>query len=212
MPVDGLCSRNLGKNRIVGRYGFHTSVKMRLTLQLRSLRIVSGSRIQAYLALDVRNNITIRWLKHNHPWNSNWVSRVKAATIPEALDSIAVGGRQENVIVVIGFGLHFRPFPPEVFIRRLQSIRRAILRLHARSPQTPVVIKLENNLQFTASMLYSDWYGYMQNLAQRKVFEGLKVALVDAWDMTVAASSFIAHPNNVIVSNEVAVGLTFSCH
>ncbi|KAJ8335133.1 hypothetical protein SKAU_G00407720 [Synaphobranchus kaupii] len=131
----------------------------------------------------------------------------------EVLDGIAVGGRQEDVIVVIGVGQHFRPFPPEVFIRRLQSIRRAILRLHARSHRARVVIKLENNHEFTAGMIaVSDWYGHMQNLAQRKVFEGLKVALVDAWDMTVAASSFSVHPNDVIVSNEVAVALTFSCH
>ncbi|KAJ8334727.1 hypothetical protein SKAU_G00403660 [Synaphobranchus kaupii] len=136
-----------------------------------------------------------------------------SVTIPEVLDSIAVGGGQEDVVVVIGIGQHFRPSPPEVFIRRLQNVRRAILRLYARSPQTGVVIKLENNREVeTPLMIYSDWYGYMQNLAQRKVFEGMEVALVDAWDMTVAANTFAVHPNEVVVSNELAVALSFFCH
>ncbi|KAJ8268442.1 hypothetical protein COCON_G00136140, partial [Conger conger] len=50
------------------------------------------------------------------------------------------------------------------------------------------------------------------NQAQRKVFEDMKVAIVDAWDMTVAANSFAVHPNAVIVSNELAVALSFFCH
>ncbi|KAJ8368530.1 hypothetical protein SKAU_G00085580 [Synaphobranchus kaupii] len=183
-----------------------------LTRKVKGLRIVSGSRFQSYLAVHARNNITVRWMKHNHPWNSNFASNVKAATIPEVLDSIAVGGRQKDAIVVIGIGQHFRPFPPEVFIRRLQSIRRAILRLQARSHEARVVIKLENNLEFKSPMItVSDWYGHMQNLAQRKVFEGMKVAVVDAWDMTVAASSFSVHPNQVVVYNQVALALSYSC-
>ncbi|KAJ8334729.1 hypothetical protein SKAU_G00403680 [Synaphobranchus kaupii] len=134
-------------------------------------------------------------------------------TIPEVLDSIADGGGQEDVIVVIGIGQHFRPYPPEVFIRRLRNVRRAILRLSARSPQAGVVIKLENNREVKAPlMLFSDWYGYMQNLAQRKVFEDMEVALIDAWDMTVAANNFATHPNAVVVSNELAVALSFFCH
>ncbi|KAJ8334719.1 hypothetical protein SKAU_G00403580 [Synaphobranchus kaupii] len=136
-----------------------------------------------------------------------------SVTISEFLHNIAVGGGQDDAIVVIGIGQHFRSYPPEVFIRRLQNIRRAILRLHARSPQTHVVIKLENNRNLMSGvMMFSDWYGYMQNMAQRKVFEGMKVALVDAWDMTVATDSFVLHPNEDIVSNELAVALSSFCH
>ncbi|KAI1901794.1 hypothetical protein AGOR_G00038060 [Albula goreensis] len=58
---------------------------------------------------------------------------------------------------------------------------------------------------------FSDWYGHTQNLAQRKVFQDLKVVLVDAWDMSVAAKSFAIHPSRIIVSNEVAVALSFVC-
>ncbi|XP_061085908.1 NXPE family member 1-like isoform X1 [Conger conger] len=173
---------------------------------------LKGADLQ--LAVDANNNITIRWIRHAHPWVATYQSSVNASvTIPEALDSIAVvGGGQEDVIVVIGTGQHFRPSPPEVFIRRLLNIRRAILRLQARCPQAQVFIKLENNRDIKLGMIrFSNWYGYMQNLAQRKVFEDMRVALVDAWDMTVATYSLKLHPDNFIVSNQIAVALSFFC-
>ncbi|XP_064182717.1 NXPE family member 1-like [Anguilla rostrata] len=185
-----------------------------LVIKLKGLRIVQGSRFHSYLAVDARNNITVRWIKHAHPWLSYFESNIKTSvTVPEVLDSIEAGRGQKDVSVVIGIGQHFRPYPPEVFIRRLQSIRRAILRLHARIPQAVVVIKLENTIELKSEMIRdSNWYGYIQNLAQRKVFERLKVALVDAWDMTVAANTLAVHPNQVIISNQVALSLSYSCH
>ena len=165
------------------------------------------------LAVDVQNNITVWFRRHSHPWTGSHTANITAAiTIPEVLDSIAVAD-MGNVIVVIGIGQHFRPYPPEVFIRRVQNVRRAILRLYARSPQANVIIKLENIRELEPHFSqFSNWFGYMQNLVQRKVFEGTKVGLVDAWDMTVAGSSFAVHPNRVIVSNEVALALSFTCH
>ncbi|KAJ8334726.1 hypothetical protein SKAU_G00403650 [Synaphobranchus kaupii] len=185
-----------------------------LERKLKGLRFIKeGNLYLTLLAVDAHNNITVRWIKHSHPWISfHTAYKTGLATLPEVLDSIAVGGGQEDVIVVIAIGQHFRPYPPELFIRRLQNIRRAILRLYARSPQAHVVIKLENTRNLNSPMMiYSDWYGYMQNLAQRKVFEGMKVALVDAWDMAVAANTFEVHPNDVILSNQVAVALSYFC-
>ncbi|KAJ8334738.1 hypothetical protein SKAU_G00403770 [Synaphobranchus kaupii] len=187
-----------------------------LERKLKGLRFIKQQNHDlSLLAVDANNNITVRWVKHSHPWIATHSINIKGSvTIPEVLDSIALGGGQEDVVVVIGIGQHFRPYPPKVFIRRLRNVRRAILRLYARSPQTRVVIKLENNREVLVpmSMIYSDWYGYMQNLAQRKVFEDMEVALVDAWDMTVAANTFAVHPNEVVVSNELAVALSFFCH
>ncbi|KAJ8384941.1 hypothetical protein AAFF_G00196070 [Aldrovandia affinis] len=171
---------------------------------LKGLKFIQqADPANAKLAVDAHSNITIWWKKHAHPWiSSQSVTNIKILSIPEELDSIAVGGRTD-VVVVIGVGQHFRPYPPEVFIRRLLSMRRAILRLQARSPQAQVVIKLENTKELTSMMSHSsDWYGYMNNQSVRKVFEGLKVVLVDAWDMTVAANSFAIHPNNIILSND----------
>ncbi|XP_062311822.1 NXPE family member 4-like [Osmerus eperlanus] len=182
--------------------------------KLKGLKLIKNGA-ESSVAFDADSNITVRWVRHYHPWGSSRPVTIKGTvTIPEVLDSIAVDGGMEDVQVVIGIGQHFRLYPPELFIRRLQNIRRAILRLLARSPKASVVIKLENIRELNSMMthLYSNWYGYMQNQAQRKVFEDMKVAIVDAWDMTVAANSFAVHPNAVIVSNELAVALSFFCH
>ncbi|XP_036384147.1 NXPE family member 4-like isoform X2 [Megalops cyprinoides] len=166
-----------------------------------------------FLAFDDHRNITIQWKKHNPPWIiAHHISTKEFVYISRDLDSLDVGEASQDA-VVIGIGQHFRAFPLEFFIHRLLNIRRAILRLQARSPQTQVFIKLENNREFSSVILrLSDWYGHMQNLAQRKVFGDLKVGLVDAWDMSVAANTFSVHPNKIVVSNEVAVALSYLCH
>ncbi|KAI1901795.1 hypothetical protein AGOR_G00038070 [Albula goreensis] len=88
------------------------------------------------LAVDAPNNITVHWKKHAHPWISyNVVNMKKTHFISEVLDSIEVDGEGEDVIVVIGIGQHFRPYPLQFFVSRLLSIRRAILRLQTRSPR-----------------------------------------------------------------------------
>ncbi|XP_036384707.1 NXPE family member 2-like [Megalops cyprinoides] len=165
------------------------------------------------LAVDAHRSITVQWKNHGHPWITHHSNQVnKCPYISRGLDTLDLGGDGQD-IVVIGIGQHFRAFPLEFFIHRLLNIRRAILRLQARSPQTQVFIKLENNREFSSVILrLSDWYGHMQNLAQRKVFGDLKVGLVDAWDMSVAANTFAIHPNKIVVSNEVAVALSYLCH
>ncbi|XP_064154775.1 NXPE family member 4-like isoform X1 [Anguilla rostrata] len=180
--------------------------------KLKGLRFIKKVEDTSQLAVDAHNNITVLWVRHSHPWIGYREVNIKTSVpIPEVLDSIAVGGAQEDAIVVIGIGQHFRPYPPEVFIRRLRNTRRAILRLRARNPQAKVIVKLENSRESKLTQ-FSNWYGYMQNRAQRRVFEDMNVALVDAWDMTVAANTFAVHPKGLIVSNEVAVALSFFCH
>ncbi|KAJ8336552.1 hypothetical protein SKAU_G00377720 [Synaphobranchus kaupii] len=161
------------------------------------------------LAVDPQLNITVQWKMHGHPFVTgyNMVKDV-CGYVYQELDTVAVGD-----LVVIGVGQHFRPFPLESFIQRLVNIRKAILRLQARDPQAFIVVKLENTREFGTTMTHlSDWYGYVQNLAQRKVFRDLKVVLVDAWDMTTAANTFAIHPNSMVVSNELSLALSHLCH
>ncbi|KAG7476712.1 hypothetical protein MATL_G00085800 [Megalops atlanticus] len=168
------------------------------------------------LAVDSRRNITVHYMKHFTPWISAHHIPVNGCVYVsrdlEKLELIGDGdGRQDAV--VISFGQHFRAFPLEFFIHRLLNLRRAITQLQARSPQTLVMVKLENTRELNSKVLcLSDWYGYMQNMAQRKVFGDLKVALLDAWDITVAANTFAVHPHEIIVSNEVALFLSHLCH
>ncbi|KAG9335067.1 hypothetical protein JZ751_005742, partial [Albula glossodonta] len=147
-------------------------------------------------SFNYAKSIALQWKRHNPPWiGSRAVSTKGFVYISRELDDVVLGGGRQDAIV-ISIGQHFRAFPLEYFIHRLLNIRRAILRLQARSPETMVFIKLENTREFTTPMLrMSDTYGHLQNLAQRKVFKGMRVVIVDAWDMSVAANTFSIHPN-----------------
>uniref|UniRef100_A0A8C4TGD1 NXPE C-terminal domain-containing protein n=1 Tax=Erpetoichthys calabaricus TaxID=27687 RepID=A0A8C4TGD1_ERPCA len=163
------------------------------------------------LAVDEQRNITIDWRKHGHPWITVHLNVIKEGNyVSREVDKIAGG---ENIIVVITVGQHFRPFPLELHIRRLLNIRKAIERLKARSPKTRVFIKLENIRELTSETLrFSNWHGYIQNLAQREVFHGLNVTFLDAWDMTVADNTNNVHPPQHVVHSQVALFLSYLCH
>uniref|UniRef100_A0A3B3QNM4 NXPE C-terminal domain-containing protein n=1 Tax=Paramormyrops kingsleyae TaxID=1676925 RepID=A0A3B3QNM4_9TELE len=162
--------------------------------------------------VNIMSNYTVYWKNHGHPRIT--VSKLKlseASYISRDLD--AIGAEGEDTVVVIGVGQHFRAYPLELFVRRLLSLRGAIQRLQARSPGTRIFIKLENTRELSSEPeRFSDWHGHLQNLAQRKVFGDLKVGFVDAWEMTVAANTFVIHPNPTIIASEVALFLSCLCH
>ncbi|KAJ8272549.1 hypothetical protein GJAV_G00090510 [Gymnothorax javanicus] len=153
-------------------------------------------------------NISIQFHGHGHPFVSSRVQVLERSRyVSRELDGVEAGD-----VVVIGVGQHFRPFPLELFIQRLINIRKAILRLQEHSPQTLVVIKVENTRELSSAIVQlSDWFGYLHNMAQRKVFRDLKVVLIDAWDMTTAANTLAIHPNRNIVSNEISLALSYLC-
>ncbi|XP_018604845.1 NXPE family member 2-like isoform X2 [Scleropages formosus] len=167
--------------------------------------------VHPILIVNSEANYTALWKHHNFPWITKNKVRVKMAQyISRDLDSLEV--EREEAVVVISVGQHFRAYSLEVFVRRLLNLRKAILRLQARSPGTWIFIKLENTRELSSEQeRFSDWHGHIQNLAQRKVFGDLKVGFVDAWDMTVAANTFAIHPKEHIVANEVAVFLSYLC-
>jgi hypothetical protein len=81
--------------------------------------------------------------------------------------------------------------------------------LLAREPSTLVVIKLANTGY--KSVYGSDWLTQVNRLL-RAAFAGLRVAFVDAWDMTSSlALPDSIHPGRLIVQNEVALFLSFIC-
>uniref|UniRef100_A0A8C9S6W1 Neurexophilin and PC-esterase domain family member 4 n=1 Tax=Scleropages formosus TaxID=113540 RepID=A0A8C9S6W1_SCLFO len=171
----------------------------------------SLGEVHPILIVNSEANYTALWKHHNFPWITKNKVRVKMAQyISRDLDSLEV--EREEAVVVISVGQHFRAYSLEVFVRRLLNLRKAILRLQARSPGTWIFIKLENTRELSSEQeRFSDWHGHIQNLAQRKVFGDLKVGFVDAWDMTVAANTFAIHPKEHIVANEVAVFLSYLC-
>ncbi|XP_066566036.1 NXPE family member 2 [Amia ocellicauda] len=162
------------------------------------------------LAISSNHNFSVQWKKHAHPWITYEPQPLHYASyIARDLDSMAGG---ENTVIMISVGQHLRAFPIQIFINRIISIRRGIERLLQRSPQTKVFIKNENTRNFREYInIHNNWHGHLNNLAQREVFKGLKVGFVDAWDMTVASNEFAVHPSEMVISNQVAVFLSYLC-
>ncbi|XP_053547166.1 NXPE family member 1-like [Bombina bombina] len=162
------------------------------------------------LALDLERNMYIMWKKHGHPFVTQSFFTVKNhAYIAQDIDRVAGGS---STVIVIALGQHFRPFPLIVFIRRLLSVRNAIVRLFHRSPDTKVIIKSENTREVNADVeRFSDFHGYVQYLLMKDIFQGLNVGVIDAWDMTTAFGSFNVHPPTDVIRNQINMFLTYIC-
>ncbi|XP_078538835.1 NXPE family member 1-like isoform X2 [Lissotriton helveticus] len=165
---------------------------------------------QKKMAVDIDRNLQIIWSRHGHPYVTYYMYRVKGeAYLPRQIDGISGG---PYTIVVITLGQHFRLFPIEVFLRRVVNIRKAIERLHIRSPTTKVIIKSENTRELHPDIeRFSDFHGYVQYLAVNEIFQDLNVAIIDAWDMTTALATDNAHPPENIIANQIDMFLTFIC-
>ncbi|XP_048396679.1 NXPE family member 3-like [Stegostoma tigrinum] len=171
----------------------------------------NNSLINSQFAEDAVNKIKMEYYPHGTPIRIIPILSQDLTFIANKLDDI----KDENsTVVAFGIWSHFNSFPVETYIRRLQNIRRSILRLLGRSPDTVVVIKTANvqALPDDVSLYNSDWYSYQLDLVMRKMFEGINVAFVDAWEMTLAHYlPHKTHSEQIIIKNEVDVFLSYVC-
>uniref|UniRef100_A0A8C5HTT1 NXPE family member 3-like n=1 Tax=Gouania willdenowi TaxID=441366 RepID=A0A8C5HTT1_GOUWI len=163
------------------------------------------------LSLDLKNRILVTYDCHGPPLQYTPIATSQLHYIANELDSIMGGS---NTVVALSVWAHFGNFPLEIYIRRLLSIRRAVLRLLTRAPDTLVVIRGGNPraLSLSISIFNSDWYSLQCNKALKAVFQGMNVHLVDAWEMTLAHSlPHDIHPPPPIITNMVNVLLSYTC-
>ncbi|XP_029902331.1 NXPE family member 3-like [Myripristis murdjan] len=179
---------------------------------LKGFNLHSSKQCGPFMAVDTARNILVKFHCHASPIRSYAVSSVNLSYIANELDRL-VGG--SNTVVVIGIWSHFSTFPIEVYIRRLQSIRRAVLRLLDRAADTLVVIRTGNlkALTLDETLTNSDWYSLQRDKVLRDMFKGLKnVHLVDAWDMVLAHHlPHNLHPQAPIIKNMIDVLLSYIC-
>ncbi|XP_043557018.1 NXPE family member 3-like isoform X1 [Chiloscyllium plagiosum] len=178
---------------------------------LRKFDLGNLRKAGPHLALDIDNKIKMEYYAHGTPIRILPVSNQDLPFIANKLDEIKGG---KNTVIAFTIWCHFNTFPVEPYIRRLQNIRRSILRLLERSPDTLVVIKTANvqALPRDVSLYNSDWYSYQLDLVMRKMFEGINVAFVDAWEMTIAHYlPHELHPKSIIIKNEIEVFLSYVC-
>ncbi|XP_078416587.1 NXPE family member 3-like [Cetorhinus maximus] len=193
----------------------HFSIKLNdvtsSVLGLRKFDLGNSRKTGPHLALDLDKKIKVEYYAHGKPIRILPISSQDLPFIANKLDEIKGG---KSTIIAFTIWCHFNTFPIEPYIRRLQNIRRSILRLLDRSPDTLVVIKTANvqALPRDVSLYNSDWYSYQLDLVMTKMFEDINVAFVDAWEMTIAHYlPHELHPQKVIVKNEVDVFLSCVC-
>ncbi len=163
------------------------------------------------MALDHENNILLTFRCHGPPIRFINVPITELRYIANELDGL-IGGT--NTVVVIGIWSHFSTFPNEIYIRRLQGIRRAVVRLLDRAPGTRVVIRTANPKALTLyeTLTNSDWYSLQNDKVLRAVFKGMNVRWVDAWEMCLAHQlPHSLHPQTPIIKNMMNVLLSYIC-
>ncbi|GAB1290371.1 Neurexophilin and PC-esterase domain family, member 5 [Apodemus speciosus] len=159
------------------------------------------------MAVETTQGTVLHWRAHSWPLRSLRTPVASLHSVARELHGLAGG---PYTVVVLGMGAHFTTFPPSIFARRLAGIRAAVKALLDREPSTLVVIKLANTGY--KSVYGSDWLTLQVNRLLRAAFVGLRVAFVDAWEMTSSLDvPDNIHPKELIVRNEVELFLSFIC-
>ncbi|XP_075932198.1 NXPE family member 3-like [Anarhichas minor] len=162
-----------------------------------------------HMSLDNTNNILMTYRSHGPPIQFEPMDTRDLRYIANELDDL-VGG--PNTVVVFTIWAHFGSFPMEIYIRRLQSIRRAVVRLLDRAPGTLVFIRTANLKGLTTVINYSDWFSLQLDKVLRAMFKGLNVHLIDAWEMTLAHHlPHNIHPPPPIIRNMINHLLSYIC-
>ncbi|XP_027808715.2 NXPE family member 3-like isoform X2 [Marmota flaviventris] len=174
---------------------------------LKPVDLHSIYQVGPLMAVETTRGIVLHWRAHSWPLRSKRTPVASLHSVVRELGGLAGG---PHTVVVLGLGAHFTTFPPSIFARRLAGIRAAVMALLEREPRTLVVIKLANTGY--KSVYGSDWFTLHMNRLLRSAFAGLRVAFVDAWEMTSSlALPDNIHPGKLIVSNEVNLLLSFIC-
>ncbi|XP_043936007.1 NXPE family member 4-like [Protopterus annectens] len=177
---------------------------------LKAFNFMGKQKNFEHLATDITNNIYLRWTAHGAPFTST--SKYPYTNLHPVSQEIDFLNGGKDYVVVIGLGAHFTAFPLQIFIQRLLSIRSALERLIARNPDTVIILKNVNTRDINSFvMANSDWLSFEFNRAINEVFQGMKVVLINAWDITVAFDSFRIHPLPSVIKSEVDLFLSYVC-
>lgn len=204
------------QNKVINMYGDSTvrqwfEYLIAFVPDLKEFDLHSPKNVGPFMAVDSSHNILVRYRCHGPPIRFTTVMSSELRYVSNELDGLAGG---PDTVVVLSVWAHFSTFPVEVYIRRLRHIRRALVRLLDRAPETLVVIRSANlqALDQEVSLYNSDWFSLQLDLVLRAMFKGLNVLLVDAWQMTAAHHHPHAlHPPPAIVKNMIDTLLSYVC-
>ncbi|KAF3859393.1 hypothetical protein F7725_021792 [Dissostichus mawsoni] len=178
---------------------------------LKEFNLGSSRQNGPFMALDYENKIMVTFRCHGPPLRFGNVPIEEIRYIANELDDL-IGG--PNIVVVFGIWSHLGTFPLEVYIRRLQRIRNAVVRLLDRAPKTVIIIRTANPkaLWLYETITNSDWFSVRRDKVLRAIFKGLNVHLIDAWEMVLAHHlPNSLHPQPPIIKNMMDVLFSYTC-
>ncbi|KAI9527859.1 hypothetical protein NQZ68_026907 [Dissostichus eleginoides] len=177
---------------------------------LKEFNLGSTRHNGPFMALDYKNKIMVTFRLHGPPLRFVGSMETISYIANELDDLIGV----PNTVVVFGIWAHFGSFPIEVYIRRLQRIRSAVVRLLDRAPKTVIIIRTANPKTVTliSAITNSDWYSVQCDKVLKAIFKGLNVHLIDAWEMVLAHHlPNNLHPQPPIIKNIMDVLFSYTC-
>ncbi|XP_063054573.1 NXPE family member 3-like [Engraulis encrasicolus] len=176
---------------------------------LKRLELHSLMNVGPHLAVDVENNIDVHHRAHGIPYQHK-IFKMKMTSlqyIENLIDEMDGGPR---TVLVFTMSAHFAGLPLSYFVHRVTLVRRAVVSLLRRAPQTKVIIKSPNTS--TLTMHRSLWFYYMHYRFLRETFRDMGVYFLDVWQMTSCHYlTYDMHPKEVIIRNEVDLLLSFIC-
>ncbi|XP_014854804.1 PREDICTED: NXPE family member 3 isoform X1 [Poecilia mexicana] len=204
------------RNKVINMYGDSTvrqwfEYLITLVPEIKEINLHSPKNVGPFMAVDTTHNILLKYRCHGPPIRFSTVLSSELRYVFNELDGLSGG---PNTVVVLSIWAHFSTFPVEVYIRRLRHIRRALLRLLGRAPETLVVIRSANlqALDAEVSLYNSDWYSLQLDTVLKAMFRGMDVLMVDAWEMSLAHHlPHALHPPRAIVQNMIDMLLSYVC-
>nr|XP_055052920.1 NXPE family member 3-like [Misgurnus anguillicaudatus] len=159
------------------------------------------------IAVDVDNNIDLHWRSHGLPLRSRKTEVSNLHYVSNEIDELTGGS---HTVIVFNLGPHFTTFPLDFFTHRVLRIRKAVLDLLQRAPDTTVIIKTVNTGY--KDVFGSDWFSLQLDRILRWAFQDVSVYILDVWQMTACHyNKENIHPAPVIIKNEMDIFLSFIC-
>lgn len=93
------------------------------------------------IAVDVANNIDLHWRAHGVPLRTRKSAFADLHYISNEIDDLSGG---PHTVIMFNLGPHFTTYPLDFFTHRVLRIRKAVLALLQRAPDTTVIIKTVN--------------------------------------------------------------------
>ncbi|XP_041964332.1 NXPE family member 3-like isoform X2 [Alosa sapidissima] len=176
---------------------------------LKRMNLHSVYLVGPLMAVDVQNNINLHYRSHGLPRRCGRTPMASFHYMSNEIDDM-VGG--PNTVIVFSMGPHFINFPLTYYAYRVSLVRRAVVALLKRAPQTKVIIKTANTGY--KNIYDSHWYGMQLDQILREAFHDVGVYILDVWQMTSChydKGQEDIHHAPVVIKNEIDILLSFMC-